>query len=302
MSTTKSSSRKKPSSTSSTRSVTTRKASPTSAKKTKSVPMAVRADRHVCYELAVQCVEAEIDFVDDTFKDLRGKRATVIREDFAGTANSSCEWIRRRTRNRAYAVDLDKETLDWGLDNNIAKLSPAARKRITLLHDNVLTVQTPEPPEAVLAMNFSYYTFRERHQLRRYFEHVRETLAEGGILFLDCYGGSEAFTECREKRKVNKDFHYIWEQAEYSPITGHMSCYIHFHFADGSKMNRAFEYTWRMWTLPELREVLEEAGFERSTVYWEGTDEETNEGNGVYEPEEKGEADPAFIAYIVAEK
>jgi hypothetical protein len=301
MSTTRSKARTKASSASS-RAVTTRKATPSSARRGKSTPMAVRADRHVCYELAVQCVEAEIDFVDETFKDLRGRRASIIREDFAGTANSSCEWIRRRKSNRAYAVDLDLETLEWGRENYIAKLTPAARKRIELVHDNVLTVRTPEPPEAVLAMNFSYYTFRERAQLRAYFEHVRDTLAEGGILFLDCYGGSEAFTECREKRKVNKDFHYIWEQAEYSPITGHMSCFIHFHFADGSKMNRAFEYTWRMWTLPELREVLDEAGFARTTVYWEGTDEDTNEGNGEYTPEEKGEADPAFIAYLVAEK
>ncbi|MEO1129583.1 MAG: class I SAM-dependent methyltransferase [Planctomycetota bacterium] len=264
-------------------------------------PMAATADRHICYEASVQCVEAEIDFVDDTFRDLRGRRASVIREDFCGTANSSCEWVRRRRTNRAYGVDLDQPTLDWGLENHIAKLPASARSRVTLLKENVLETN-PEPVDAVLAMNFSYYTFQRRADLRRYFQNVRESLSDGGIFFLDCYGGYESFKECKEKREINKDFTYVWEQAHYEPITGRMICYIHFHFSDGSKMNRAFSYEWRMWTVPEIREVLEEAGFARSTIYWEGTDEDTNEGNGVFEPESAGEADPAWVAYIVAEK
>jgi hypothetical protein len=44
-----------------------------------------------------------------------------------------------------------------------------------------------------------------------------------------------------------------------------------------------------------------EAGFRNATVYWEGEDE-NGEGNGVFSPEEQGEADPGWIAYIVAEK
>jgi hypothetical protein len=67
-------------------------------------------------------------------------------------------------------------------------------------------------------------------------------------------------------------------------------------------MPRAFTYTWRLWTLPELREVLKEAGFERVTVYWQGTDEETGEGNGEFLPVDRGDPDPAWIAYLVAEK
>ena len=264
------------------------------------VPMAVAADRHVCYQMSVQAVDAEIDFIDDTFKDLRGRRPEVIREDFCGTANSSCEFVSRRRGNRAYGVDLDGPTLDWGREHNIDKLPASARKRVTLLKENVLTVRT-EPVDAVLAMNFSYYTFQKREQLLAYFKNVHRSLADGGIFFLDCYGGSEAHSECREKRKINKDFNYIWEQAHFSPITGEMTCFIHFHFSDGSKMNKAFEYVWRLWTLPEIREVLEEAGFTASTVYWEGTEEDTNEGNGEFEPNEVGDADPAWIAYVVAE-
>ena len=35
--------------------------------------MAIKADRHKLYEESVQCVEAEIDFVDETFKSLRNR-------------------------------------------------------------------------------------------------------------------------------------------------------------------------------------------------------------------------------------
>ena len=53
--------------------------------------------------------------------------------------------------------------------------------------------------------------------------------------------------------------------------------------------------------MPEVRELLAEAGFAKSTVYWEGSDED-GDGNGVFEPEERGEADAGWIAYIIAQK
>ena len=76
--------------------------------------IAYQADRHLYYERAVQCVESEIDMVDDTYHTLRGKRATLLREDFCGTGNTSCEWVRRRETNRAVGFDLNQEVLDWG--------------------------------------------------------------------------------------------------------------------------------------------------------------------------------------------
>ena len=63
-----------------------------------------------------------------------------------------------------------------------------------------------------------------------------------------------------------------------------MRCHIHFKFPDGSRIKNAFSYDWRLWTLPEVQELLAEAGFDRITVYWQGTDEETGEANGEFEP------------------
>lgn len=267
----------------------------------KATPMAARMDRHDCYQKAVQGVEAEIDFVEETFQTLRGRKPTLIREDFCGTANSSCEFVKRRRTNHAIGVDLDQPTLDWGLEHNISKLPASAQSRIKLVNDDVRRV-SDEPVDAVLAMNFSYNVFMDRETMIGYYRSVRESLADGGLFILDAYGGYEAYKECREKRKINKDFTYIWEQSKYSPITGIMECHIHFHFADGSKMNRAFSYRWRLWTLPEVREMLIEAGFSRATVYWEGEEEDSDEGNGIFEPDEEGTADPSWVCYIVAEK
>jgi cyclopropane fatty-acyl-phospholipid synthase-like methyltransferase len=260
--------------------------------------MAELADRHVYYEDSVQNVEAEIDFVDATYKKLRKRYATSLREDFCGTTNTSCEWIRRRKTNTAISVDLDEEVLEWGKKNKIAKLKPEQAKRITVLNDNVITVKT-DPVDIVLAMNFSYWLLLERKVTIDYFKSIYKALKNDGIFFLDAYGGYEAFQELKEKTKY-KNFTYIWDQSRYNPINGIAKNHIHFKFKDGSKMMNAFSYEWRVWTMPEIIDMLQEAGF-KPTVYWEQADED-GEGNGVFIPETEGDADAGWIAYVVAEK
>ncbi len=274
------------------------------------------ADRHVCYEASVQCVEAEIDFVTETFETIRKRPLRLIREDFCGTANTSCEFVSRHAENRAIGIDLDEPTLQWGRDHKLSALSEEAQSRVDLRRDNVLSVET-EPVDAILAMNFSYFIFQQRDLLRSYFEKCRAALKDDGVLFLDCFGGHESYAETEDEREIEADhgptkigidayskdgFTYVWDQHKYNPITGEMVCKIHFHFPDKSKIKNAFTYVWRMWTLPELREILTEAGFKQVDVYWEGTDEESGEGNGEYSPTLQGEADPAWVSYIVAQK
>ena len=262
--------------------------------------IAYSADRHFYYEKAVQCVESEVDMVDHTYHTLRGKHATLLREDFCGTGNTSCEWVRRRSSNKAIGFDLDQEVLDWGCRHKVDALSEEQQQRIQLMNGNVLDV-TGDPADAILAMNFSYQLFKTRDELRHYFQKVHQGLADDGILFMDAYGGYESAKEVKEKTK-HDDFTYYWHQKKYNPINGHMLCHIHFKFKDKSWLKKAFTYEWRLWTLPELQELLTEAGFSKVQVYWEGTDEETGEGNGEYFPTDEGEDDPAWIVYIVSEK
>jgi SAM-dependent methyltransferase len=274
------------------------------AKRKKKRPsMAKLADRHHLYELSVQCAEAEIDFVDDTFKSIRGSRAKTLREDFCGTANVCCEWVRRRKSNLATGVDLDREVLDWGRENQLSKLKPSQRERITLIEENVLSVDT-EPMQIISAMNFSYWLFKKRADLKTYFQQVHRQLADDGILFMDAYGGYDSYKEIEEEREIedgDTSFTYIWEQEKYDPISGTLICHIHFDFEDGSRMERAFSYDWRLWSLPEVRELLNEAGFSKVTFYWQGFDKD-GEPDGIFLPVTEGEADAGWICYITAEK
>lgn len=260
------------------------------------------ADKHALYQAAVQCPEAEMDFVDAQFKRLRGRTAAAIREDFCGTGHSSCEWVRRRAGNTAVGLDLDLATLQWGADHNVSKLSAHAKERVKLLRRDV---REPGPGasggfDAVLAMNFSYWIFTTRDALRDYYKVVRRSLKPDGLLFMDIWGGYESMKEQVEKRRV-RGFTYEWEQGRYNPVTGDLTCYIHFAFPDKTRMFRAFTYHWRLWTVPEIRELLLEAGFKKVRFFGEGNDKHGG-GNGVFREAAKHDADASFVAYIVAEK
>jgi SAM-dependent methyltransferase len=266
------------------------------------------ADPRLLYEKAVQEPEAEIDFVDAQFLRIRGKRATLIREDFCGSAAVCVEWVNRRKGNRAIGVDLDRGVLAWAREHNLPKAGDRAAN-ITLVEGNVLddhhrgTNSLPRP-EAVLAMNFSYWIFSSRNTLREYFRRVHGSLAPGGLFFLDHYGGYESGKEFQERRRCSagrgKPYTYIWDQQFHNPLTGEYRCAIHFELPDKTKIRNAFSYHWRLWTLPETRELLAEAGFRNVTVFCEGDDGDGG-GNGVFKPATKCDADATFLAYIVAE-
>ena len=261
---------------------------------------AANSDRHELYELAVQEVVSECDFIDKTWRKLRGRLASTLREDFCGTAKACTEWARRRKDNHAVGVDLDESVILWGEHRHRSNLPESISSRITILQADVMAVETPKV-ETIVAMNFSYFIFKKRETLVKYFRRVHESLADDGLFFCDAYGGSEAHSEVEEERHLD-GFTYVWDQNKYNPITGDVVNHIHFRFPDGSEMKRAFTYEWRLYSLPEIQDMLREAGFENVTIYWEGTNHKTGEGNGVFKPSTRGEACAGWIAYLVAEK
>ena len=275
------------------------KAKSARTKELKRLSIAETVDRYELYEAAVQNVEEQCSFIDYTFTKINGRKARGFREDFCGTASASCEWVRLGPKRFAIGVDLDQAVLDWGREHRLSKLTRKQRRRVSLIHDDVMQAKA-SPVDAVGAFNFSYWIFDTRAELRRYFEAVYENLKPDGMFFLDAFGGYDAFRALKEKMKF-EDFTYIWDQARYSPVTGRMETHIHFKFPDGSMMKKAFSYSWRLWTLPEIREILDEAGFRNSTVYFEYRDDD-GEGLGEWYAESKGEADSAWVANITAEK
>ncbi|MCH8914034.1 MAG: hypothetical protein IIA33_10765, partial [Planctomycetes bacterium] len=156
--------------------------------------------------------------------------------------------------NEAYGVERHQPTLDWGRKHNVNRLSAHAARRVQLINGNVIRVARRKV-HVVGALNFSYFTFKERNELVTYFRNVRTSLRTDGMFVLDAYGGFEAQQVMEEKTK-HKGFTYVWDQAEYNPINDHTRCHIHFKFPDGTELKRAFTYDWRLWTLGAIRDAL----------------------------------------------
>ncbi len=209
----------------------------------------------------------------------------------------ACTWVAHHAENTAIGIDLDPECLEWGRRKNVGALSPEQQSRVKLIEGNVLDIGH-EPVDVTIAFNFSYFILQTRAELLSYFEAVRATLHTDGLLFLDVYGGPEA-QQAMVVRRRYKGFTYVWEQKSFDPIGCLGSNAIHFEFPDGSEIHNAFRYDWRLWSLPELRDLLAAAGFSRSEVYWERTDRATGNGNGVYSHRERADADLAWVAYLM---
>lgn len=258
------------------------------------------ADKYDLYLQSVQSPEYEVDFFHRVFKKLVGRKPALLREDFCGAAAVCGEWVKRGD-GRAIGVDFDPECLAWGKEHIFSKLSPEQARRVKLVEGDVREVAGTRA-DIISAQNFATNFFYTRAELRAYFEAARKHLKRDGLLFLDCMGGSETFEDESEEETEFDDFTYVWNNHKFDPITHRCTYFIHFRFPDGSKIDKAFRYEWRLWSIPEIRELLEEAGFKKSLVYWESTDKKTGEGNGVYRHRETAEADPAWVCYIVGVK
>jgi len=261
---------------------------------------AATSDRQALYEESVQSPDEESEFIDRVFRSLRKRTATSLREDFCGTHFLSATWVQQRSTNRAVGFDLDASVLAWGRAKRAKQLTAAQSKRMNIQKGDVRSARS-EPVDVIAAFNFSYYLFKKRADLVAYFKHARTQLVKDGLMFVDCYGGYESFSEQTEERNLD-GFTYQWQTERYDPVSGDVLNHIHFQFPDGSSLRKAFTYDWRLWTIPEIRECLAEAGFRSSHVYWEGTDHASGEGDGVFRKTRVGEACGGWIAYIAAEK
>ena len=262
--------------------------------------LADRADLYDLYQKSVQDPESDVIRLRRMYERVYGKTPRTLREDFCGTALFAAAWVKAHRENEAWGIDLDPEPLAWGRRHNVAKLRSDQRERLHLIEGDVRTARTPKV-DVLVAYNFSYFLFKERAELLRYFRRCHAHIQNDGLFVIDAYGGPESMAKARERRRVG-GFTYIWDQHSYDPITHDATCHIHFEFRDGSKIERAWTYHWRLWTIAELRDLLAEAGFSTSTVYWEGTELSTNQPNGIFRPREHADEDPAWIAYVVAAK
>lgn len=256
-------------------------------------------DKYAYYRRSVQSPDVDAEFLAKVFKDLTGKKCRVMREDFCAAAALCCEWVKLDKSHQAIGVDLDPEPLAYGRQNYVPTLSDEQQKRLQLMQRNVMDRKLPKA-DIVSAMNFSYFGFKKRQDLKAYFENVYRTLNDTGVLVLDCFGGPDCM-EANEHETEHKDFSYFWDQESYNPLSHEAMFYIHFKRKGEKRREKVFTYDWRLWTIAELKDLLEEAGFKKSLVYWEGTDKD-GEGDGIFSPSEAGEECDAWVAYVIAKK
>lgn len=267
-------------------------------------PLCAHADPLHLYGRAVQSPAADLDFIERVWRERRTRDAEQLREDFCGTALLCREWIARHPSHQALGVDSDPAVLEWARCHTLEGLGQAHRARIELRCADARAVCS-DPMDLVLAMNFSYWLLTTRTELLGYFRAVQQSLAEDGMFFLDVHGGDDVQRNLIESRRIEDDagepFTYVWEQADYDPLSALQRCHIHFRFDDGSALERAFSYDWRVWTLAEIRELLIEAGFGRVQLYWQGWDGD-GEPDGDFQPVARASSDAAWMAYLSAEK
>lgn len=249
------------------------------------------------YERSVQYPEGEAQFLFDEYRRLFKKKPHVLREDFCGTGAISCAWVKLAPAATAFGVDYDPEPIQMGKERHLARLRPAQQARMTYLRENVLKTSAPKA-DVICAFNFSYFIFKSRQELLKYFKTVRKSLNKQGVFFVDLFGGPESQKLVTDTKKLD-GLTYYWECQHFNPLTHECTFAIHFRDGKGKKHQNVFTYEWRFWTMPEIRDILTEAGFSQTVAYWEGDDGDGG-GDGNFVPADDAENCDAWVSYIAA--
>jgi len=255
-------------------------------------------DKFGLYDAAVQHPAADAAFFRELYRQVRGRAPRILLEDFCGTFPLCCEWVKLGPDYSARGRDLSREAVSYGTSHYLANLTDEQRSRIRIETRDVLAPGRPASDLAV-AMNFSYFIFKKREDLARYFRACFKSLRKDGILLVDAFGGPGVHRPNAEMTR-RPGFDYYWQQYGFDPVSHEARCALHFRPAGRRKFKDVFTYDWRLWTLAETRDLMAAAGFRRTTVYWGG--DEHGQGGGRWARDANGGRDKVWLALIVAEK
>jgi hypothetical protein len=262
-----------------------------------------RINRYSLYERAVQSPAIHAQLLAGMYRQLRGRYARDLREDFCGTFAISCEWIKRNRRNAAVCIDLDKEPLSYGRKAHRSKLKDSQKDRLRILNQDVLTPTSPKS-DLIVSCNFSFFVFKQRKIMKDYLRGCFKSLRERGVLILEIAGGPGMIEKSKDRKPVydkgKHKFTYVWDQVSFDPITSEAKYAIHFHLPGRKPVLNAFTYDWRIWSIAEIRELMAEAGFSETRVFWET--EYKGKGTGEYVLAENGDNAYSWVAYIAGMK
>ena len=254
--------------------------------------------KYKLYESSVQNPLADIDFINEKYKELRGRMPLTLREDFSGTGLLAYQWVKQSAKHKAWAVDFRSEPLEYGKKHHYKKLREHERGRISYMCGNVLD-KYPFKTDIIVAFNFSYFIFKERKELLNYAKTALQGLRKDGVFIIDIFGGMECFYELEEETEFD-NHSYFWDCNKYNPISD--ECLYHIHFKRKNILYKeAFSYDWRHWRVREVKEILQDAGFSNVRIYWEGEGED-GEGDGEFYESKVEENCDSWVAYIAGLK
>lgn len=250
-------------------------------------------DRFDLYELFVTNPVPMARF----FQGVHAGLPRVLREDFCGTAALARGWLSIDRSHRAIGVDSDARAL--------ARAGRSSRlgKRCA----DVLAAR--DRADIIAATNFPLGYFHSRGGLLAYLRHVRRCLRPGGIFACDLYGGPGSLRPSRTSTSRalgdGTRVRYTWEQRRIEPTTMRVLNAMHFLVRPARGRAReirdAFVYDWRLWSIPELAEALEEAGLGDLGVYDRLGDAIDAHGRVWSRPLEQGElSGEDWVVYVVA--
>lgn len=251
-------------------------------------------DRYDLYEAAAQSPDMEARFL----RAVHAAHPRTLREDFCGSAAVCRAWLDLDPSHLAVCVDSDP----GALDALRARATPAQLERITVVEKDVL--DAIERADIVCALNFPVGYWHTRAALLRYLRSARERLNPGGVFVCDIYGGASAFIVGESDQELRGGVLYTWEQRDADPTTGIVENAMHFRLPDGREIADAFTYRWRLWSIPELRDALADAGFASSEVHNRLGDAIDHEGNLHVRPviDAGLELDDDYVVYVVARR
>lgn len=273
------------------------------------------------FSLYESCVQNP-DLAVKLLRGIHGASPRILAEDFCGTAALSRAWVRAIENARAIAADIDPAPLKRA-KAEIARLHAKLNAKphgtslapgtgtVRILRADVLTSASLARSRAdvLFVGNFSIGEIHDRATLVRYLTRSRKRLLRGGVFVCDIYSGESAFrVGATQREHILADgtrVKYTWEQRSADPFTARVENALHFRVFKGSELVRdlrdAFVYRWRLWSVPELRDAMFEAGFRRVDVYAQLPDAEDSEGNVYASPvDDPAELGPSFIVCVSA--
>jgi hypothetical protein len=233
----------------------------------------------------------------------------VLREDFSGTGALARAWVseavRGETSSQSIAVDFDRGVL--------------ARAKRMATHESVQRLMRFQRQRAeacriradiIAATNFPVGYCHDRAELVQYLTTARRSLKRNGVFFCDTYGGSRSMTTGITTRSVRgpkgERVRQIWDQRRVDPLNGRVLDVISFEVMHNGRTKRypdGFVYDWRLWSIPELRDAMIEAGFRSTEVYHRLGDAVDHEGRLYVRPLDGEEAETElgddWVVYVV---